>query len=131
VAQNASEHVLDASAVLAMLLNEPGSEFVAEIVPGAAINAANLAEIVSKLIDYGYDEQAARGLLTGFHMNVVPLDEELAYVAASLRSSTMSEGLSLGDRACLATAQTLKAVAVTTDRKWAKLDIGVKVQLAR
>jgi PIN domain nuclease of toxin-antitoxin system len=40
-------------------------------------------------------------------------------------------GLSLGDRACLALAAELGVVALTTDREWARADVGVEVALIR
>jgi ribonuclease VapC len=39
--------------------------------------------------------------------------------------------LSLGDRACLSLAGGLGAVAVTTDRRWTVLDLGVSVRAVR
>jgi PIN domain nuclease of toxin-antitoxin system len=69
--------------------------------------------------------------LARLRLEVVPFDPELATVTASLRESTKSLGLSLGDRACLALALTRGFPAVTTDRPWAKLEIGVLVNCVR
>jgi len=40
-------------------------------------------------------------------------------------------GLSLGDRACLALADAMGCPAVTADRAWSSIDIGVSVVLIR
>jgi ribonuclease VapC len=52
-------------------------------------------------------------------------------LAAQLWSQTKAFGLSLGDRACLALAIDQKAIALTADRVWANLQIGVDIQVIR
>ena len=44
---------------------------------------------------------------------------------------TRATGLSLGDRACLALAQRLRVPAVTADREWANVNVGITIQLVR
>jgi PIN domain nuclease of toxin-antitoxin system len=51
-----SEVVLDASAVLALLKQETGSEQVATYIPQAAISSVNYSEVVAKLADAGVPE---------------------------------------------------------------------------
>jgi PIN domain nuclease of toxin-antitoxin system len=48
-----------------------------------------------------------------------------------LRSATRSAGLSLGDRACLALAERLGMVALTADRAWGTLQVGIQVDVIR
>ncbi len=62
---------------------------------------------------------------------IVPFDQELASIAAGLESLTRPFGLSLGDRACLALGIRLSLPILTADQAWAKLDVGVKVELIR
>lgn len=45
--------VLDASAVLALLQDEPGAEVVERVLPGSVLSTVNLAEVVGKLVDAG------------------------------------------------------------------------------
>ncbi len=52
-------------------------------------------------------------------------------LAASPVPATQPLGLSLGDRACLALALGRQIPAVTADRTWARLKIGVPVQVIR
>jgi ribonuclease VapC len=59
----------------------------------------------------------------------VPFDAEMAYRAGCLRSLTKSAGLSFGDRACLALADSLDVPALTSDRAWASLNLNIRVQL--
>lgn len=124
--------VFDASAVLALLQDEPGAEKVAAALPGSAISSVNLAEVVSKLTDKHMPENVIRETLESLHLAVRPFDRQLAYGAGVLRSQTVSYGLSLGDRACLALAQHLAVPAFTADSVWQRLDIdGVCVELLR
>ena len=45
-----SRVILDASAVLALLGNEPGAELVQRMLPDSVILSVNLAEVVTRLI---------------------------------------------------------------------------------
>ncbi|MFH1176704.1 MAG: type II toxin-antitoxin system VapC family toxin [Acidobacteriota bacterium] len=126
-----SEIVLDASALLAVLAAEPGWEDVAELVPGAAMSAVNVAEVVGKLADRGMPEEEIREALGGLGLEVVPFDESTALAAGMLLPETKQHGLSLGDRACLALARLRSVPAVTTDRAWANLTLGVEIRVLR
>lgn len=126
-----SEHVLDASALLAVMFGERGAEAVLEALPGAVIGAVNLAEVVAKLQERGVPEAEIDRDIAELDLPVIPFDEVQAMAAGKLRARTRSHGLSLGDRACLALAATRRVPAITTDRGWAELDIGVEVVVAR
>jgi PIN domain nuclease of toxin-antitoxin system len=99
-----NEVVLDASALLAFLNQETGKEVVAEFLPGAAVSAVNLSEVVAKLLEATMPVDAVRSALGDLGLDVRPFDAEMAYAAGALRTTTRKRGLSLGDRACLALA---------------------------
>jgi PIN domain nuclease of toxin-antitoxin system len=116
--------VLDASALLAHLRDEPGADVVAEaIASGAVISTVNLAEVFSRVADRGEDpaklaaELTQSGLLDGA-ITVEPFTAADAIDAGRLRPLTRDAGLSLGDRACLALARRLDAPALTADTDW-------------
>ena len=124
-------YVLDASALLAAFFNEPGADHVAERMRGALLSAANYAEVVAKLVDRGTPREQILEIMAQLDVEVVPVDRTQATTAGLLRGDTRSAGLSLGDRLCLALAIRRDAVALTTDRAWASLDLEVKVEVAR
>jgi PIN domain nuclease of toxin-antitoxin system len=62
---------------------------------------------------------------------VVDFDAAQARVAGDLRSLTRAQGLSLGDRACLALAQALGLPVMTADRAWASLEVEIKIRTVR
>jgi len=126
-----SEVVLDASALLAVVLAERGAESVAETLDEALISSVNLSETAAVLVDAGIPSARVRARLSRHALTTVPFDEEDALVAAELRTLTRAAGLSLGDRACLALAQRRKLPALTADRAWAELDLGIEVRLIR
>lgn len=126
-----SSCVLDASALLALIHREPGHELVAASLEGARISAVNLAEAATKLLQRGLLKAQIRENVAALRLEVVPFDEALALEAAALHSVTKEAGLSLGDRACLATARRLGVPALTTDRQWSRLRVGVRVQVVR
>lgn len=123
--------VLDSSALLCLLNAEPGAERVAGLLDGAAISTANLAEAIGKLREHGLSAAETREALAGLPLDIRPFTEEEAHAAGALRPATRALGLSLGDRACLALAQEMQALALTADREWLKLDIGVEVEAVR
>lgn len=126
---------LDASALLAYLQDEPGAELVEEVLAaGAVMSTVNYAEVLSRLADAGEPPEAAdrqmreRGLIGGL-IAIIPLTEADAIAIAQLRPVTRVHGLSLGDRACLATGLRLQRPVLTADRSWAGLALGVAVRL--
>lgn len=128
-----AEIVLDASAILAVIFDEAGAERVASHLPGALVSAVNLAEVMTKLVDLGMPPETVDAVLTGLQLTVLPFGFEHAAEAARLRKPTRDVGLSLGDRACLATAKLRKVSALTSDRAWKGLQrsTGVKIEMIR
>lgn len=129
--------VLDASALLAHLRDEPGADVVVEaIASGAVISTVNLAEVFSRAADRGDDpaklaaELTQSGLLDGA-ITVEPFTAADAIDAGRLRPLTRDAGLSLGDRACLALARRLDAPALTADTDWQGLAHDVELRPIR
>lgn len=129
--------VLDASALLAYLREEPGADVVADVIAeGAVISTVNLAEVFSRAADRGTDpaglaiELTGGGLLDGA-ITVEPFTVADAIETARLRPLTHRAGLSLGDRACLALARRLRAPAVTADNAWQGITHGVELRQIR
>lgn len=123
--------VLDASAILALIWEEQGSQRVEEVLEGAKVSAINLAEVVSKLVERGASDAEASDFARNLSLEVVPFDRDHALAAGLLRRATRPHGLSLGDRACLALAASLGAKAVTADRSWSAAGTGVDIEAIR
>lgn len=128
-----SRFVLDASALLAMMLEEPGGNRVADVITEAAISAVNLSETADYYARQGMPRDMLTAMLADLPVAVVPADVDQAIDAAMLRPLTQKAGLSLGDRYCLALARQRGCEALTTDRAWPKIakDVGVRVSLIR
>ena len=123
--------VLDASALLAMINSEPGAEMVYGVLMGASISAVNYSEVIAKLVDKGHDDGEAVSVLDALPITIRPVDAALARRAGLLRGRTRARGLSLGDRTCLALAIERELPALTADRAWAGLDLGIEITLIR
>lgn len=126
--------VLDASAAIALLRGEAGAEVVAEHLHGGQVlmSAVNYTEIVQKLAQLGSATATEdAGALIALGLTVAAFDAEAAVRTAELWTTTRTAGLSLADRACLDLAASHSATAVTADRAWATVDVGVPIDLIR
>ncbi len=124
--------VLDASAILALLNDEPGAEKITpELLSLATASAVNLAEVQTILVREGGDPDESWSLAVDPLPWIEPFTAEQARIAGSLIQKTSSLGLSLGDRACLALAIALDAPVYTTDRLWKKLKLGIPINVLR
>ncbi|WP_072804382.1 PIN domain-containing protein [Rhodococcoides yunnanense] len=126
--------VLDASAVLAVLNDEPGADVVvrAMLAGGTSISAANFAEVLGKVVDVDGNVAAVTSTLRAAGVEIIPLDAQDAAVVAALRSVDGAKALSLGDRCAIALAARSRPPAVlTADRAWADLDLPIDVVLIR
>jgi ribonuclease VapC len=122
-----SRAVLDASALLALVFNEPGARTVAEHLEGSILSAVNLSEVATKAAESGMPVDEARHVLQDFPCEIVPFDQEHAFLAATLRATTRSIGLSFGDRACLALGLRTGCPVVTADRGWDKCGLSLPI----
>lgn len=129
------KYVLDASALIAYLQQEPGWQRVESRIADQRCHllTVNLAEVLTRLADWHVPVVDMLHRIEGLELIMAPFDTELAASTAELRHPTRNFGLSLGDRACLALARRLGAVAVTADRPWTQLDpaLGIKVECIR
>jgi ribonuclease VapC len=122
--------VLDASALLALILDEPGGARVAAQLHEAGLSTVNLTEVTQRLTDLWSDTRVT-AVLARIPCEVIDFDRALAMRAGLMRRATRAQGLSLGDRACLALAERLALPVLTADRVWADLDLGIEVVLIR
>ncbi len=124
--------ILDASAVLAFLNDEPGADTVADAIPGALISAANLAEVLGKVGDWGGDIVGIEERLRAAGLQVAPVQADDAVVVAALRQLDGGTALSLGDRCCHVLGMRHRpATVLTSDRAWAELDLPIDIALIR
>lgn len=123
--------VIDASALLALIFGETLTVARGAFENGI-LSTVNLSEVVAKMIDVGATaEDAATDIeALGLDLTILPFERETALLAGELRAGTRQLGLSLGERACLATALSRGLPVLTADRAWTRLD-AVKVILAR
>jgi ribonuclease VapC len=123
--------VLDASAVLALLHDEPGADRVDAVLGDAVLSTVNWAEVAGLLDARGLPAAPLRETIEALGIELRAFGAEDADETGGLYTSTRDAGLSLGDRACLALARSLGAPALTADRAWLDVDVGVEVRCLR
>lgn len=123
--------VLDASALLAYLCEEPGADLVDGLLVDARMASVNWAEVVQKSLSTGVIVDGMLEDLQTLGMRIEPFLPVDGERAGRLWPLTRRQGLSLGDRACLSLGLRLGLTVVTCDRAWAQLPIELEIQLLR
>ena len=125
--------LLDASALLAMLFDEEGAgEVISALRRGAVMSAVNVAEVAARLHQDRWPAEEVAGTFNDVGVEIAPFGSDAALLSGCYRPATAKLGLSLGDRACLATAATLCLPVLTADRVWRELELpGVEVECIR
>jgi ribonuclease VapC len=125
--------VLDASALLAALFNEPGGDYVFEVIDNAHISSVNLSEVYTTLLDGGSTFERAEEIVRPLPICIRPFGSDHALEAAKLRGLTRRFGLSLGDRACITQAIMDELPILTSDRRMAeaKAVLGIDIRMIR
>ena len=95
------------------------------------ISTVNLCEVLERLAVGSAAEAPTLAMLEDLGLVLVDFTPDLAAIAARLKASTRSVGLSLGDRACLALALRERTPVLTGDRAWSKVDVGVEIVMIR
>jgi ribonuclease VapC len=126
-----SRAVIDASALLALIFGERLS-VARDGFENGIVSTVNVAEVLAKMVDVGAAAADAMADIEalGLNLTIADFDRDNAVSAAELRAGTRRLGLSLGDRACLATARSRGLPVLTADQAWTKLE-GFEVVLAR
>jgi ribonuclease VapC len=123
--------LLDASALLAYLHQEQGGLLIKPLLPIAFMSTVNWCEVVQKLRAKSIDDKAVAKKLTLLGLRFIPFNLEHADKAGELWQVTAPFGLSLGDRACLATGLVENMPVMTADKIWQKIPLSLDIQLIR
>jgi len=90
--------VFDASAVLALMQGEPGTDKLRDLQAAAVVNAVNAAEVLAKLVSRGMPLAEAEAAYDALHLETTPFEPALVAISARY----VHKGVSLGDRCFLA-----------------------------
>jgi PIN domain nuclease of toxin-antitoxin system len=125
--------VFDSSAVLALLLEQPGADLVETLLAKASesdhailIGAVNWAEVLSVIARKHGDSGLAhaRRFENTMPVEISPVDQEQAELAATLKNEA---GLGLADAFVAALAKLRKADLVTGDLEFRPLEKEIKI----
>ncbi|WP_019591846.1 MULTISPECIES: PIN domain-containing protein [unclassified Thioalkalivibrio] len=123
--------VLDASALLAFLHDEPGGDSVARALDGGCVSTVNWSEVLQKALQRGVDVRGMQQEFMDVGLVFEPFTAQQAELAAQLWESSRRHGLSMADRACLALARDKALPVLTADRAWSQLDLDIEVRSLR
>lgn len=125
--------VVDAAALMAVLLDEKGSDAVLPVLRGSSMSAVNLAECCARAPERGASIEDVVRAVRRFELRIAAFEAGDAVRTGELRVPTKPFGLSLGDRACLALTERLEATLYTGDRRLAEAKdvVGLDIRLIR
>lgn len=116
------KYLLDASALLAVIRNEPGADRVLAVLDNSEIHAVNLAEVVRKLVAFGKPVDEVIAYTDALNLEVLEeLNVKQVHEVAKLAPEAKRLGLSLGDCVGLVIAEWLGMTAVTAERRWSEI----------
>lgn len=133
----ASAVLLDASALMAFMADEPGAANVkaALLNQRCLISSVTLTEVEGKLVGRG---EMTHGQVTEVLAQVLSAVDEVPFDAACRERAVFyyarksPYNLSLGDAACLGTAEALSLDVLTAERGWQAIpDLPITVELIR
>lgn len=128
-------YVLDASALMAVLLAEKGADVVIPHLRGAEISIVNVCEVLTKAVEQGADVDVVQRTLDSYGFRTRAFRDAHARHSALLRPMTKAFGLGFGDRACLVQGMFSGMPILTGDQDWMKLDLdpalGIDIRLIR
>lgn len=129
--------LLDASALMAYLTDEAGTEQVYSIISEQScwVSSVTLTEVEGKLVGRG---EKTPGQVHVNYKKLLSIAQEIPFDAACRSKAAFyyarksPYNLSLGDAACLGTAEALGLDVLTAERSWATIpDLPIKVELVR
>lgn len=125
--------VIDAAALMALMLDEPGADVVMHVVRNSAMSAVNLSECLARGVERGATPEDVLAIVRSLEIRVMPFELEDALAAARLREMTRAAGIGIGDRTCMALGQRLNLPVYTADRRMAVTAeaIGLEARLIR
>lgn len=126
-------YLLDTSAVISFIKQEPGAELVTEIIGNCYISSVNFAEVAKYLVEYfNSTANEVENIVGKIVEDIIPVDHKIALLSAEMLPNTKALVLSLGDRICIATGILKQYPIVTTDRAWLNCNIpNAQIILAR
>jgi len=123
--------VLDASALTALLLDEPGQETVEQHIAGAAISTVNLAEVLARMSRERISSRILLPKLEALGLTMIEFDQPQAVVVSDIREYARGYGVGLADCCCIALALNRAWPVLTADRVWTTLGFDIDVRLIR
>lgn len=116
------KYLLDASALLALIFDEPGADQIRDIFDDCRIHSVNLAEAMRKMVFLGIPAEEVIARIAELHLEMITeLAWEQSAAIARLGPEAKHLGLSLGDCLCLVVAASTESVVVTADRRWSEI----------
>ncbi len=100
------------------------------MVDRSCLSTINLCEVLGRFARDDHDPVEALNRIRETSIEILPFDSDQAALAAALAPALRPRGLSLGE-ACLALAVSRDLPALTADRAWIDLDVGVEVRVIR
>lgn len=123
------KYVLDTSALIALLQNEPGSEVIKDKINKSIISSVSLCELITFLSRNQIEENDIDEIIENMVPEVIDFCSTVSTIGGKLIKITQDYALSLGGRACIATGLHYGLEIYTADKIWDKLNGKIKASI--
>jgi ribonuclease VapC len=97
----------------------------------ACISTVNFSEVLGRFAHAGQNVAVIAEKIVAAPIELVAFSAQQPALATALVPETQAEGLSLGDRACLALPRERGIRAITADKAWRRLRLPIEIEIIR
>ena len=118
-----ARYIFATSVAIAILKKESGYKQAEDLLASSCISTVNFSEFITVMLRKHIALEDAKFITRDFFPYIIEFNQEIAEITGALYNETNKFGLSLGDRACIATGMKHDLEIYTADKAWLECEI--------